>query len=206
MSAFREAEAYPGESSLQRMESIRRDIRTSATIPDELKEPIIERFYNDSGILEHQIQRGGPNIRFQIGQLGWSHWAIKNDNLKLVEILAGAALAIAGFASVTGASPVVLAVSLLAGSVAVADRLKRKGVQLTEEQYRVLMSLKVIGPATAADLAARMSGLHLFGQGVWSEERMETALQALKSTRLLDGTTDDLVTQGVDKLWSTNGL
>ncbi len=197
---------YPGETSHERMEWIRRDIRESATIPDELKEPIIARFYSDAGILEHKITRGGPNVHFQIGQLGWSRWAIKNENLKLVEILAAAALAIAGFATVTAASPAVLAVSLLAGTVALADRLKHKGVALTEEQYQILMTLKVIGPATADDLAGRLSGLHIYGPGVWTVERTETALQALKSIRLSDGTIDDLVAQAGDQLWSTNGL
>ncbi len=204
--AIHEAEAFPGETSHQRMEWIRRDIRESKTIPDELKEPIIERFYNSADILEHKIEVGRPGVHFQIGQLGWSHWAIKNDNLKLVEILAAAALAVAAFATVAAASPWVLAVSLLAGCVALADRLKRKGISLTEEQYKILMALKVTGPTTAADLAARLSGQHIFGQGVWTEERAQQGLQALKTIRLLDGTTDDLVTETPDHLWSTNGL
>jgi len=196
---------YPGETSEERMEFIRRDIRESATIPDELKEPIVKRFYNNSRILEQKIMTQ-PGARYQTGQLGASHWVIRNDNLKLVEILAAAALAIAGFASVAAASPVVMAVSLLSGVVALANRLKKKGASLTEEQYKILVNLKGLKAANSEELATRLSGLHIFGPEVWTVDRTEKALQDLKSKRLGDGSIEALVSQAADNLWSTNGL
>lgn len=124
----------------------------------------------------------------------------------MVEVLAGTALAITTFVAVVGASPAVMAVSLTFAAVALADRLKNKGASLDDEQYRILMALKASGPSTVKALAERLSGLHIYGPGVWTERRTLEALTNLKSVRLGDSSVEALVAQANDGLWSVNGV
>jgi len=66
--------------------------------------------------------------------------------------------------------------------------------------------MKAIGPTTSADLAEKVSGLHIFGENVWTEEKMIAALNELKSIHLGDGTIQALVTQASNGLWAVNGI
>jgi hypothetical protein len=147
---------YPGatpEEQEKRLCEVRALINSSPYIPSELK-PELDR--RASAFLEVVERRGG---KFHGGQLGWSYWTIRNDHLKLVETLAGAAIAITTYAAVATAAPPVLAVTLLFAAVALADKLKKKSAQLDEESYHVLMTLKEIGPAASTRLSDVLNGI-----------------------------------------------
>ncbi|HTD96539.1 MAG TPA: hypothetical protein VK627_06400 [Edaphobacter sp.] len=205
---MKEVEAYPGatpEELKLRKQQLKQHIATSTEIPEELK-PLIADRVDKGALLEVVYERAGKNIHFYGMQLGWKHWAIKNDNLKLLETLSTAAIAIATFIAVPAAAPAVLAVTLLFSSVAVSERLRTKSVSLEPEQYRLLMALKACGPISAEQLAEKLSGIHLFGSNVWTESRTLEALKALQLIHLRDGTTESLVTQANTGLWSTNGI
>lgn len=203
-----EAEAYPGSSQNDRNVSakIAKDlIVNSKEIPNELK-PLLAEKVTSTGLFLELHTHKMPNARFQFGQLGGALWAIRRDNLKLVEVVSATALAVATFSTVVAAPPAVLAVSLTLGVVALGDRLNKKGAPLDDEQYRLLVSLKALGPTTAKELAEAVSGLHIFGQHVWTEERALDALNILKSVHLRDGTIEGLVTQAANGLWAANGI
>ncbi len=194
---------YPGatpEEQAKCLAEVRSLIESSSDIPAELKPELSKRA---NAFLEIVITRGG---KFYGGQLGWSHWAIRNDHLKLVEGLASAAIAITTYAAVATAAPAVLAVTLLFAAVALADRLKKKSAQLDEESYHVLMTLKETGPATPARLAEALNGIRIYGLNMWNETRTLDALRKLQAVRLGDGSVDALVNQAADGLWSTNGI
>jgi hypothetical protein len=205
---MREAEGYPGATHEEwkvRVDELKQRIAGSTQIPEELKASIIKRVSTGDELLEIKIVSGG-SARFQIGQIGWKHWAIKNDSLRLVEGLSAAAIAITTFAAVSAAAPAVLAVNLIFASIALADRLKNKSASLDDEQYHILMTLKAAGPCAPKELAERLSGLHIYGKDVWTESRTIEALKMLQSVHLGDGSTEALVTQANNGLWSTNGL
>jgi hypothetical protein len=98
------------------------------------------------------------DIHFQIGQLGWKRFAIKDDYLKFVEAMGGLSLAVATTAAVPATEPVVTAVTLLFGGLALADRLASKSASLTPDQYRLLLTLKARGPISAETLGVYLSG------------------------------------------------
>jgi len=195
---------YPGatpEEQEKCLSEVRAFIDSSPNIPVELK-PELSKGAN--AFLEIVITRGMGE--FYGGQLGWSHWAIRNDHVKLVEGLASAAIAITTYAAVATAAPAVLAVTLLFAAVAVADRLKKKSAQLDEESYHVLMTLKEIGPAAPTRLGEALNGIRIYGLNMWNETRTVNALRKLQAVRLGDGSVDVLVNQAADGLWSTNGI
>jgi hypothetical protein len=138
------------------------------------------------------------DIHFQIGQLGWKRFAIKDDYLKFVEAMGGLSLAVATTAAVPATEPVVTAVTLLFGGLALADRLASKSASLTPDQYRLLLTLKARGPISAETLGVYLSGLHIAGSDFWTEERTTKALNVLQNMRLGDGTVEPLVVMTPD--------
>lgn len=206
---MKETEAYPGatpEEREQYVAKLQQHIAASSEIPDEIKPLIIDRIKKGNDLLKIERVTAGNDTHFYGMQLGWKHWAIKNDSLKLVETLSTAATAIATFVAVPAAAPAVLAVSLLFSAVAVSERLRTKSAPLEPEQYYVLMTLKASGLVSTDQLAEKLSGIHIYGSGVWTESRTLEVLKALQSIHLRDGTTEALVTQASTGLWSTNGI
>ena len=208
------AEEYPGGTPEERElleKKIRDKIEALADLPGDMKEMLIARVNASVEIVYERPRRelwpggmSGPN--FQIGQIGWKYWAIKNDSLHMVEVLSAAAIAIATFAATTTAAPAVLAVTLVFAAIALADRLRKKKASLTDDQYKLLVTLKGSGPLTTSELAKRLGGLHIFGNELWSEERTLAALKLLQSVHLGDGTTEALVSQAADGRWAANGI
>jgi len=196
---------YPGatpEQQQERLTEVRAFIDSSPDIPPELRAELGKRagFFLEVEVVEQ------PEVHFYGGQLGWSYWAIRNDHLKLVEALAAAAIAITTYAAVATAAPAVLAVTLLFGAAALADKLKKKSASLEEESYRVLMTLKQTGPATAARLSDALNGTRIYGLNMWTESRTVEALRKLQAVRLGDGSVEALVNQAADGLWSASGI
>ena len=185
------------------MDEMKKMVATSRLIPEELKELITIEIAQKAPL--DTMFKGGQ-YHFQKGVFGGKTWAIRQDNFRLVEVLAATALAVTTFATVVGSSPAVFAVTLIIAAVTLADRLRKKGASLNDEQYRILVALKATGPTTPAQLAENLSGLHIHGQNVWSEQRTLDALNILKSVHLGDGTTEALVSQAADGLWAVNGV
>ena len=195
---------YPGatpEEHDQMLTEVRTLIASSPNIPSELKSELDKRA---GAFLEVKQTSGGGH--FHGGQLGWSRWVIRNDHLKLVEGLGAAAIAITTYAAVATAAPAVLAVTLLFAAVALADKLKNKSASLDEKDYHLVMTLKQIGPATPGQLTNALNGLSIYGSHLWTETTTGDALQKLLQVRLGDGSTEPLVNQASDGLWSTNGI
>lgn len=185
------------------MDEMKKMVATSKLIPEELKELITLEIAKKAPL---DTRFKGGEYHFQKGVFGGKTWAIRQDNFRLVEVLAATTLAVTTFATVVGSSPAVFAVTLIIAAVTLADRLRKKGASLSDEQYRILVALKATGPTTPAQLAKNLSGLHIYGQDVWSEQRTLDALNLLKSVHLGDGTTEALVSQAADGLWAVNGV
>ena len=185
------------------MDEMQYMVRTSRTIPEELKEMVTLQIAQRAPL---DAMWKNKQVYFQKGVFGGKEWAIRKDDFRLIEIITGTAIAVATFATVVGASPGVFAVTLVFAAVTLADRLRRKGASLNDRQYQIIVALKAIGPTSEAKLAEAASGLHIFGQDVWTAEKMAAALNDLKSVHLADGSTEALVAQAADGSWAVNGI
>jgi|SRR5579862_7316795 len=184
----------------------------SELIPAELKQPLSERA-ND--FVESWLDWPPVDTRLTVssfyptvrgGELGVQRFAVKNDYLKIVEWLGGAALVIATALAVSATAPAVTAVALITSVAVISDRFRHKKANLDETQYKVILTLKAYGPITADNLAGKLSGLHIFGPEVWSERRTRDALNTLKEVHLADGSVENLVNETTDGRWSVNGI
>ncbi len=184
------------------LESVRQSIESWPDVPQEYKSYFAQKA---GSFVEREVEHGGPNTHFQIGQLGWTYWAIKNDDLELLRQLGPAAMGIVTFVSVTTAPVAVMAAGLAWSMLTIAHNFKGKSVALEPEDYRVLMALKQAGPATVTTVGEILSGLHIHGSGVWDETRTLAALNKLKQMRQRDGAVTALVSE-VDGIWSTSGI
>jgi hypothetical protein len=169
-------------------------------ISPELKFEIAARA-ND--FLEPRITKAGHHYG---GQLGWTNWVIRKDDLDLVALLAPTASGIATFETVHDASPYVLAVAVLFSVLGIAKKLRDKSTCLDPDDYRLLMTLKRFGPLTIAALMNILNRVKIVGAGPWSEERVLEILHQLQSVRVRDGSAEAYVTQGSAGQWSTNGI
>jgi hypothetical protein len=184
-------------------QSFKDKVRDSSLIPNEMKEILCSQVSVNLFLEKSCIKSKG---RFYTASLGWESWAIRDDNLRLLEVLSGAALAVTAFATVATATPAVLAVTLVLGCIALADRLRKKGKFLEEDDYKIIMTLKAGGPLSADDLAPCLGGLHIFGIDVWSVDDTLVALNKLKAARVGDGSVEPFLVEASDGLWSVNGL
>src|SRR5262249_18515247 len=129
----------PGERD-ERLSQVRSKIRSSSQIPDELKDEIAERA---AEFVTAEIRKAVKGTHSYGGQLGWTRWVIRNDHLDLVAALAPIASGIATYATaVSGANPIVLAITLIFAVAAIGRKLKAKSASLDSDDYGVLMALK----------------------------------------------------------------
>ncbi len=188
-------------------------IKSSETIPAELKDEIVGKLFNNPNVpivfassTSHTGKGAGRGRRFATGQTLSKTWVVRTDNLKMIEGMSTIALAIATYVASTTATIEVFAVTLLFSVVALAYKLRQKNADdLSESDYQLLMALKA-APCNAVELSTLLSGLHIYGSGVWTEETTLAALKRLQSVRLKDGSVEALVVQAGDGLWSTNGI
>ncbi len=192
--------------------TIKETIRNSTKVPQKMKSKLCSRISSDLFI--HKVRRktvthiGGKRHgpHYYTASIGADSWVIRDENLRLLEVLAAGALAVTTFTATAAASPAVLAVSLVLGCVALADRLRKKKVSLDEKDFKIIMALKTTGPCSAATLASTLGGLHIFGNDLWDEDATVAALTRLQAVRVGDGSIEALVTQASDGLWSVNGI
>lgn len=188
------------------LQRLKESVKESGLIPEEIKEFLFSHLESGDLFLERKKIKKRPEQHFYTASIGWEQWVVRNDNLRLLEVLSAAALAVTTFAVVSASAPAVLAVTLVLGCVALADRLQRKGVSLKEDDYKILMSLKAAGPTSPAELAERLGELHIFGAELWSVDETIAALERLKAVRVGDGSVEALVVEASDGMWSVNGL
>ena len=190
----------PGERDRLQAEVLKR-IESIPDMPPELKKEVIKR---RAEFLDTRIQRGTGH--FYGGQLGWTNWFIRNDDLDLLTLLAPSATGIATYATMAAASPWVLAATLLFSVLAVARKLRAKSATLDPDECRVLMALKQTGVTSLTALENVLNHVTLVGTGAWTEERVLKTLQKLQSVRVGDGSIESYVVQAADGRWSTNGV
>lgn len=190
----------PGERDRLEAEVLTR-IESIPEMPPELKREVVNR---RAEFLEARVQRGSGH--FYGGQLGWTHWFIRNDDIDLLALLAPSATGIATYATIAAASPWVLAATLLFSVLAVARKLRAKSATLDSDECRVLMALKQTGGTSLAGLANVLNHVTLVGTGRWTDESVLKTLQKLQSVRVGDGSIEAYVVQAADGRWSTNGV
>jgi hypothetical protein len=190
----------PGQRDRTESELLKR-IESMPEIPPELRKEVAKR---RAEFLEARIQQGAGH--FYGGQLGWTNWFIRNDDLDLLALLAPSATGIATYATVAAASPWVLAATLLFSVLAVARKLRAKSTTLDPDECRVLMALKQTGGASLTALANVLNHVTLVGTGPWTEERVLKTLDKLRSVSVGDGSIETYVVQAADGRWSTNGV
>lgn len=172
------------------------------TLPEELREALKEH----APQLVQRQRETLKNAHFYGGQLGWTSWVVKNDDMNLIAQLSPTAIAIATFLTVAGSSPVVLAVGLILSALAIAHKFKAKNISLEEQEYKLLMTLKHLGPSSVQKLTESMNGLSIFSSNPWTEARTLAALNKLKTARQSDGSIVAVVGESGDGLWSTSGI
>ncbi len=84
-------------------------IEAMQTLPQELRDALKE---HASQLVERHREPASKNTHFYGGQLGWTHWVVKNDDMNLIAQLSPSAIAITAFLTVAGSNPIVLAVGL----------------------------------------------------------------------------------------------
>lgn len=184
------------------VEGMERKIMSWKELPDPMKKMIFHHFLK---IQENAPPPEGPICHIGLTLAG-SHWAIKNSDLNFVEALAATSLAITTYVAVVNASVNVMAVSLVLSALALFNRLLNKGTFIDREKYKILMTLKATGPITLEKLSENLSGMHIFGNEVWTEEKTLKALQDMQSVHLGDGTIQALANQASDGRWAANGI
>lgn len=136
-------------------------------------------------------------------------WVIRNDDLGLLELAGGLAVAAVtvatgGMAAVPAAAAMVLAQSLI-----LDRRLRKKGVFLSRDSFAVLSTLREAnGPMTATEVARKLGHEGMRGaiQDL-SPERMKKLLEGLAGAIQADGKQVALVTrqdrkpEGKEDLW-----
>lgn len=130
-------------------------------------------------------------------------WVIRDDDLKLAATVWATAGSMATLlASRSGShAPAVLSI---AGSLwAMGTSILKKGVVLDPLRFKVLATLKTVGPCTSAALADLVD---LGSAGALSPAAVEAELESLTKVRLKDGTVVPLVAKDADGNWGTAGV
>jgi len=157
-------------------------------------------------LVKREIEKAASSTHFYGGQLGWTRWVVKNDDLDLIGRLGPAAIAIVTFLSVPAAPVAVMAVGLAISMVGIAQKFRAKKIVVEPEDYYILMAMRQAGPSTIEDLSKILSGTHIYGQEVWDETRTAAALNKLKQVHQGDGSATALVNEGTDGRWSASGI
>ncbi len=201
--SFESAPAYgeiAGERAA-RLATIKATINSWPNISDDLKTALRGR---SDELLDAHIS--GRDNRFAGGQIGFRTWIIRNDDLKLLELLIPALTAVVIFVSAPAAPPAVLIASLAFSALGIANKLRNRGIRVDPEDFHILMALKQAGPSTPSRIAEILSGLHIYGKEVWDESRVIAALNKLKLLPQNDGATATVVNESSDGRWSTAGI
>lgn len=178
-------------------------IETMQTLPQKLRDALKE---HASQLVEPHRETASKNTHFYGGQLGWTYWVVKNDDMNLIAQLSPSAIAITTFLTVAGSNPIILAVGLLLTALGLAHKFKNKNISLDEQDYKLLMTLKHLGPSSLQKLTESLNGLSIFSSNSWTERLTLAALNKLKTARQGDGSIVALVGESANGLWSTSGI
>jgi hypothetical protein len=183
------------------LQSAKDDIKSLPALPIELRTAALQ---NAANFIEPR--RSGQSDKHFGGQIGFTTFVIKHDDLNLLSTLGPAAMAIVTYLSVAAAPVAVMAFGMVISVATLASKLKNKGVALDAEYYHVLMTLKHAGPSSVTELASLLGGIHIHGTDLWDENRTLAAMNKLKQVRQRDGIVTELVSQASDGRWSVSGF
>jgi hypothetical protein len=147
-----------------RLREIEDAIGSWLDVSDDLKQELLKRSedllirHDSPNVVRGKTQRAAYGLT-----LGTRHWIIKNDDLKLLEQLAPAAMAVITYLSVPNAQAAVMAGGLAFSALTIGNKLRTKGIELDAADFHVLMTLKKLGPSDTTRIAEALSGLHIYG-------------------------------------------
>ena len=131
------------------------------------------------------------------------YFAIRNEDLDLVSTLMPAGGSI-GAALWLGTGLPSAIVGAAVTTVLMGRKVSRNGVRLTEDQYRLLMALKVAGPCTEDRLASVCARLEGRTDGDWARSRIDALLTGLQGMTTPAGSVINLVSRDGQGLWHRN--
>lgn len=150
-----------------------------------------------------QIEQSNPKVpvtKWGI-RAGSSVYVIRNADLGLFESLGFILISLQALLSpVPGGALYSTAFSVFV----LVKKAWSKGITLDEEDYRLLMILKRMGPSSLPEISSKMNGLSIALRPQWIDEKTEKALLKLSKRRGKDMTEIPLTVQ-TDGLWSLNG-
>ena len=132
---------------------------------------------------------------------GDRYFAVRNDN---VDLFAQLLPMVAGFAAIPffgGAATAVI--GAVVSIIVLTNSVRKHGVQISHDEYHVLLALKGTGPATVAELATALGGLSISPDAAWDVQRVQAILDKLNKIRDRSNSVTALVEQGFDGKWST---
>jgi hypothetical protein len=183
----------------RQLKNIIKTIEAWPNVSDAVKTEVAKK---STDFLDSHIERG----TFAGGTASFLSWIIKDDDLKLLEQLIPAAMAIVTFLSVPDAPIAVMIAGLAFSTLGIANKFRTKGIIVEPADFHILMVLKQAGPSKASRIAEILSGLHIYGRDVWDEQRAVAVLNKLKLLPQNDGTTVTIVNESSDGRWSTAGI
>lgn len=192
----------PGQKESAK-EKFRSTVASWPGVSQEFKDLALSK---ESEFVTRTQETAHSGTHFYGGQLGWSNWVIKNDELNLLGQLGPAATGIVAFLAVANAPVAVMAFGLVLSVAGIAKKLKTKSILLDNDDYNILMALKEAGPSTVSRIAEVLSGTHIYGAQLWDETRTLAALNKLKLVPQTDGVTVPLVNESSDGRWSVSGI
>ena len=172
-------------------------------MPDVAEELKSELRKHSDAFMDLHLNRAAHPFGTRIGSL---YYGIRNEHLKMATALGPMATAVAQYFAAKDASAWPLVASALIGVVVIGMNLKNYGAELEPQDFKVLMTLRQIQPASCEELSSAINGLKIVGHDVVSDSMVLAILKKLQATRLRDGSVEAFVAQTEDQRWSVNGL
>ena len=141
----------------------------------------------------------GPRPGFE---LAFKRWAIRDDDLKMIDLVCSSLTV--GAAAATGGPLLAVGAAALTALIKLTYSCLKKGAKITPTQQRLLLGLKADRRGkTIKDLAGWMH--QAYPEDRFSTAVIETELAALQSIALADGTVVALVSKTAG-LWHAAGV
>jgi hypothetical protein len=118
------------------LDTVREKIESWPDAPPEFKALVIARA---ESFIDRKVEKAPSQLLFYGGQMGWTHWVIKDDELNLLGQLGPAAMGIVTFLAVANAPVAVMAFGLALSMYGITRKFKSKSVVMDAEDYYVLM-------------------------------------------------------------------
>jgi hypothetical protein len=133
----------------------------------------------------------------------FGHRAIRDEDLKLIDLACAAVIGGASLAS--GVSPWPTGAAVLAATIKTAYAWNKKGAYLRAPQVRILLALKANPDGLLLQGLTRWLA-DRYGQPPWNEDYVRQEMDGLKQVQLPDGTTVAMVMEDRYHLWFVAGI